>query len=606
MALVFVFIIIYSSFSAIVGITRRYGVAIILHPAHTFVNRQHQELSVSDTRYSMNTLSSGENSLRTGNTGRIIRIFLIAVAAATALFIAFFAVALPMRKNEFLFSSDYSYMENIVMSENRDVFLGMAENYVAGHITEFENQDEVMKVLAVLLSPDRLSFARTPDYTGEAPSYTVYAGGKAFFTVFLSYAGKTLSGFDKWEVENIIISDLCEVGTSVCVEVPHGASVTVNGIELSDSRLSDSKTGYYALTEFEKDLADTVYCDRYELGVFFSAPNADAVFEGCRLTASEYKNGVIRFSYPPSLTTVYSLTVPYGSSVTVNGISLSNGYIIETGLKYPFLTRFEEKLPELSTSLIYQISGLFRIPEVSVSYNGVPLEDSVKGSYCLPADMTKTYKIYAPSDAVVKLNGVSAGKSEITAENIEFPILQDVTSYVKIRPYLTEYTVSGLLSSPEITASDAKGKALKADIYHSDENRILFLYPSTPEPPEKDVITLKTFAEYYVKYIYSGSYNLGNHYSNITAMTPAKSLAFTKLKNMYNSLYKADISRNIKFGNPEYYDYTAYSETAFSCMVKLPFPAVRNGETVSDEVTLQILYVYSGNIRRVINYLVYE
>lgn len=128
-----------------------------------------------------------------------------------------------------------------------------------------------------------------------------------------------------------------------------------------------------------------------------------------RLAVSEYKNGIIRFSYPPSATAVFSLTVPYGSSVTINGILAESEYITENGLKYPFLTRFEEKLTGLPSALTYQIVGLFRTPQISVTYNGVPLEASGKNCYRLPSDMTKSYKIYAPSDAVVKLNGVSLG-----------------------------------------------------------------------------------------------------------------------------------------------------------------------------------------------------
>lgn len=557
-------------------------------------------------RYAMNIHSSGKSPSRTGNTLRFPKIILPITAAAVILLLTvFFSAALLMREKEFLLSSDYSYMENTVIHQSSGVFLEMAEEYVSEHITKFENRDEVMNGLTVLLSPDKLSFARAAEYTEMSPAYTVYSEGKAFFTVVLSRAGKTLSGFDKWKTESIIISDLCEIGTSVCVEVPHGAAVTVNGIELSDSLLSDGKAEYYALTEFEKDLSDTVYCDRYELGIFFSAPDADAVLDGSRLAVSEYKNGIIRFSYPPSATAVFSLTVPYGSSVTINGILAESEYITENGLKYPFLTRFEEKLTGLPSALTYQIVGLFRTPQISVTYNGVPLEASGKNCYRLPSDMTKSYKIYAPSDAVVKLNGVSLGQSEITAENIDLPILKDVTSYLKNRPYLTEYTVSGLLMPPEITASDSSRKTLTVDPYHSGGNSIFFLCASSSEPPAKDIVTLKAFARYYVKYFYSGSAGLADNYSNITAMTPSKSLAFTKLKNEYKALYHSDVFQNIKYGECEYYDYTVYSDTAFSCMVKLPFTAVHSGETVSEEVTLQILYIYSGNIRRVINYLAY-
>ena len=112
----------------------------------------------------MNIHSSGKSPSRTGNTLRFPKIILPITAAAVILLLTvFFSAALLMREKEFLLSSDYSYMENTVIHQSSGVFLEMAEEYVSEHITKFENRDEVMNGLTVLLSPDKLSFARAAE-----------------------------------------------------------------------------------------------------------------------------------------------------------------------------------------------------------------------------------------------------------------------------------------------------------------------------------------------------------------------------------------------------------------------------------------------------------
>ncbi len=537
----------------------------------------------------------------------LLPIALILVFAAVCAAAVCLTLPLIGRQKDFSSSSDYAFVKDYISGEGKDLLISLCSSYISENITEFENEEEMKALYSKKLSEESIMISRSDDYTDKAPVYTVFVGGKAFFKTTLSHDGKTLSGFNKWKIDSVTLADSCEIGEYTYIEAPHGSSVTLNGASLSEEYLSTYKTEYYALTEFEEHLSNNIYCDKYEIGFFFGEPEIDAVFEGYRLNILDRKGGTVRFSYPPSLTSIQSITVPYGSSVTVNGKPLSGAYVSETGLPYSFITRFEKNVSGIITSLTYQISGLFEAPDIKVTYNGVTLEkDAGSSAYRLPDDTVRSYKILAPEGTTVKLNGVSLGKSEVSAEKTELPILDELKNYAKKRPYLVEYTVNGLLSVPKITASDKNGISLVPDTYYSKGNTIYYLPAASEAPPEQDIVTLKAFSRYFVKYFYSGSSGVANNFANITGMTPGKSLAYTKLKAEYKTIQKSDIYKSIKYGTPEYYDYIAYSDTTFSCMVKLPFTAKLNGEQVSEELKIQILYIYSGNIRRVVNYLVFE
>ncbi len=532
------------------------------------------------------------------------RLLLPAAAVLFALLVILACVALILRQEEFRLSSDYAYMKEFLAREDnaalREAGLPLLEK-----INEYEDEEQVRERLSALLSPEKLTFARQEDCPADAPLYTVYSDGRVFFTVRLARAGSTLSGFERWRIDGISIAEDSEIGVPVRIEAPKGASVTVNGITLPDEERSGS-VPYGGLSKFEASLSDTVCCDLYEPGIFFFPPDVDAVLDGRRLLLTGQENGVYRFSYPASAAGVFSLTVPYGAEVTVNGIAADSSDVAGTGLPYPFLTRFERDLPGITGSTVYRISGLFEEPEITVTYNGIPLRGDKRGNYRLPEEKTQRYTVYAPSDAVVRLNGIAVGAPEITAEQVEIPILDGLTNYAKKRPYLTEYTVTGLLRAPEITATDSSGRKLTPALRYSEGNTVTFLCASEPAPPEKDIITLRAFARYYIQYLYGGSRNTNGNYGNITDMTPGKSPAFEKLRDAYSEIARTEPRRNIRFGTAEYREFISYADSAYSCIVTLPFTSEADGEELEETLVIEILYVFSGSIRRVVNYTVWE
>ncbi len=533
-----------------------------------------------------------------------VLLFSFGAMAATVILCCLFL--LSGRQKDFLSSSDYEFITSYLAGEERKEITSFTEAFVGENLTPFEEREEVEKALSDSLSPSRLSVSRDGAYTPDAPIYTVYSDGKEILTVALKSAGKTKTGFEKWKIESVGFSSPSALKTDLAVEVPHGAVLTVNGQEAGESLRLPETVNCPALSEFEQSLSSRICCDRYELGSFFLSPDVSAVLEGYRLRQPlPDKDGVLRFSYPAAYISTLLLTVPQGATVKVNGLPVPDSYV--TGnTSYPFLSRYEATLSDVALSRVYQLSGLFEEPTVEVEYGGVLLSpEEGSGLYRLPEDSLKKITVVAPDYASVKLNGIPLSHAEITSEGADLPLLEGVTSYAKKRPHLVEYTVTGLFRDPTVTAVNAEGSALATDGFRTTEDRIFFLHTTEPGPPDKDTVTLRSFARYYVSFLYGGGANLNANYSRVTDMTPSSSQAFTKLKAQYSTLRNSPAGKNITYGDPVYRDYAVIASSAYSCTVVLPYSFEREGTVEEGTLTMEILYVFSGSIRRVVNFIVH-
>ena len=530
-------------------------------------------------------------------------IVLIAVAVFAILLSLIFTALLTRRVNDFKSASDYAFAEQVLSETTTEAFYNTLRPFVETHLTVYESGDTVKAALLRHIAAAHITFSRADTYTSEAPVYTVYLDSKEVFLLTLK-GKKTLSGYPQWTVQGLEVSPRCELGNETSIEVPHGAMLTVNGHELLP--IDAEKAPYQGLSEFEQSLSESIYCDRYTLGRLFLTPEISAVLNSYRLRAESVKDGTFRYGYPSSRTKSIAITVPYGAIITVNGVSVGTRYLVETGCAYPYLTRFESDIPNLITASVYQIPFLFEEPTVTVIRDGEVLTADSDYVYRLPAQDTKTAVIVAPSYATVRINGISLAQSEITKENLDLPIGEGVTGFAMDRPRMVEYTVSGLLTDPLITATDASGLSLTPSPYYSDDTRLLFACTPGGTVPDREQLTLRTFAKLYLQFVYSATNGQSTNYRNCTDMTPSSSLAYQTLRSTIYTLYDAPVHRNIKFGTIEYLGYYPYSKTSYSAILRVPFSSTLNGEKLNHVVTMEILYIYSGSIRRIVNYKVLE
>ena len=508
---------------------------------------------------------------------------------------------LSLRASDLRLSSDYQFMKDFLKGAEEDYFYRLALPHVEETVTPYENVTLVKQNLADALHPDAITFARADGYTKDKPAYTLYADSRVAFTVLLERKG-SLSGRPSWRIASITHTEHCGLASKQIVEVPHGATLTVNGVPVD--RADATPAPYHALSAFEDVLADTYYADRYELGSFYVTPTLIAELNGERLRADAVTAGTVCFAYPASYTTTATLTVPYGSHIHVNGKDVSSAYLAQSGIPYPFLTRFEIDLPLSLTSVVYQISGLFQTPEILVTNGDAVLTSDGKGAYRLPEENTKSVVVVAPTYATVKLNGVSVGLTEATVLKEELPIMEGVSGYAKDRPYLTRYTISGLLNDPIITAVDQYGRSLSVSPYYSNDGQLLFSCTPGSTVPDREKLTLRTFARLYVIYVYSAYNGMNAHYSDVSSMAPSNSPAYSTLRSTFYKLYNADRHSNISVGTVEFLEYYPYSTTTYSAILKIPFTTTLDGKQLTHEMIMDVLYVYSGSIRRIVNYKV--
>ncbi|MBE6621743.1 MAG: hypothetical protein E7630_02190 [Ruminococcaceae bacterium] len=528
---------------------------------------------------------------------------LCSLAAVTVGAVVLLTCLLVTHRRDFRNASDYRFVEKWLSEAADAVFYEAALPFFEAEITPYEEETAAKHLLAEALKAEKLSFSRADAYTDESPVYTLFLEGKDVFTLTLANRGNGPSGYPRWEVASLALSPICALGDPLTLEVPKGASVTVNGTALDAS--SAETVPYFALTAFEAALSDTYSCQRYLLGRFFGEPTVTVSFDGKSLPPDALRDGVLYYPYPSSYTTALSLTVPYGAAVTVNSVPLSGEAVMETKIPYPALTRFEVGRPE-AVALRYSLAGLFETPDVEVRCGETVLTESEAGLYLLPEELTKTMTVLAPDYATVKLNGIPLGEADQDGEPVDLPILEGVTKYAKKRPHMIRYQVSGLLALPSVTAVDADGNPLLLCSYRSAEGEAFFLCSDDGTIPDKELLTLKTFAHAYVTYTYSGISKLTTHYNTVVSMTPAKTPAFSKLKAAYQDLYKADVHTDIQFGHVEALHYTVFSDSAYGAVLKIPFTSRREGEALSHTVIMEVLYVYSGGVRLIANYQVLD
>ena len=494
-------------------------------------------------------------------------------------------------------ASSYKLAKGYIEKVSASILYDKLDDYVRKNISEYEELPQVEHKLKEILENGELSVMQAEGFNANNPKYTVYIDGKEAYILTLE---RNIFLGDAYKVKSLNVSQNLNLGNDFVVDVPSGATVTVNGIELE--RAMSIPVKYYRLSEFEESLTNEYSSDRYSLGRFFLSPDVTVVYNGVRLSSPSIDNGALCYDFPSEMTKNYSFTVPDGAIIEVNGKTVDREYITEGKLPYPFLTRFESDMTGMPVSKTYELTGLFAEPEIKVTYNGIELT-SKDGAYYLPSEMTKNIVIMAPDYAVVKLNGKTLGATEITAKKQELPILSGVSGYAKKRPYLTEYTVKGLLTEPTITAVDESGKILTVNKYYSSEGKLVFNCTSSGNPSSTVTKALTNYAKAYVKYVYSANSGLESNYNDAISYTPYSSLAYASLKETYRTLYNAPQYKIISYGTLKVSEYYKYSDSAYSAIVELPFTANRNGETVSLTVTLEILANFSGS-RRWINYKV--
>ena len=236
--------------------------------------------------------------------------------------------------------------------------------------SEFETKSQLEDELCLsLLRDGKMTYVKDEVYTDAAPVYLVSVNGVELCRVYMSpqTGGEAGFGLQYMSINKVeLLADfIAPAARSITITAPVGATVTVNGIAVSESYLSDAAPDTSYLPELEQNATDLLCC--YEIAnIYGTVEIAGTAANGDTLVAEKSdENGAV-FALPEGELS-YTIYAPAGATVSVNGVELDENYK-KTG-EDTTLSLFEGlenygAAPEMEA---WEVGGLHQTPEITAA-----------------------------------------------------------------------------------------------------------------------------------------------------------------------------------------------------------------------------------------------
>lgn len=234
--------------------------------------------------------------------------------------------------------------------------------------SEFETKNQLVDELCLsLLRDGKMTYVKDEAYTDAAPVYLVSVNGVELCRVYMSPQAGGEAGFGLQYMSinkvELLAGFIAPEARTISITAPADATVTVNGIAVSESYLSAEAPDTTYLPELEQNAADLL-C-RYDIeGIYGTVEIAATSAKGETLVAEKTdENGAV-FALPEGELS-YTIYAPVGATVSVNGVELDENYK-KTGGDVT-LSLFEGlenygTAPEMET---WEVGGLHQTPELT-------------------------------------------------------------------------------------------------------------------------------------------------------------------------------------------------------------------------------------------------
>ena len=238
--------------------------------------------------------------------------------------------------------------------------------------TEFETKSALVDELCLdLIREGKMSYVNDEEYTEEAPVYLVSVGGTELCRVYLSpqLGGEAGFGLEYMSIDKVelLAGFISPEPRTLSITAPADATVTVNGITVSENYLSSEPVDASYLPELEPE-ATELLC-RYDISGIYGTVEIGATSASGEVLEAESsdENGAV-FALGEGELSV-KICAPEGSSVSVNGVELDESYKTGEKLTAAFLEGLEDygTAPELE---VWGVSGLHLEPEISAEGEG--------------------------------------------------------------------------------------------------------------------------------------------------------------------------------------------------------------------------------------------
>ena len=235
--------------------------------------------------------------------------------------------------------------------------------------TEFETKSSLVDELCLdLIKTGKMTYVQDEAYTDEEPVYLVSVGGTQLCRVYLSpqLGGDAGFGLKYMSINKVeLLADFINPQPrTLSITAPADATVTVNGIAVSESYLSSEPVDTAYLPELEPGAAELL-C-RYDIaGIYGTVEIGATSAEGEVLSAeSSDENGAVFALAEGSLS--FRICAPEGAVVSVNGIELDESYKTGETVTPGYMSGLESygAAPELQ---VWEVGGLHLEPEFTVT-----------------------------------------------------------------------------------------------------------------------------------------------------------------------------------------------------------------------------------------------
>jgi len=384
----------------------------------------------------------------------------------------------------------------------------------AGLESEYESSESIAAACrSALMKLEKNYECRKDHNITDSTSYRVYRDDVLIGRIMLQDSGNGKYGFSSWEVVQgeVFLEEFCTERYSVTVCIPgqgEEIQLTVNGKPVSPDDLITDKAAYRFASPFEQSAGITAkvyYIDR-----LYAEPDIQCTAAGISC-AKQRTDDEIWFLYPEKLLYTYTITVPQGSVLKINGVTADDSYRTAADITYAYAD-VEVSLADLPKAQRYTVSGLWQNPGITASFQGIPLRitqenTSFRADY--PEELLYTAKIRVPAGSTVTMRGVSCTPYKSPQNETAYP---ELFENEKNAPLYDVYLLEKLFVQPEIPQIIYNGNPLACLV--TEDGQYCEFSALYPEVNDSEVQGLAlAFATDYFNYIAYGYRNTAENLS---------------------------------------------------------------------------------------------
>lgn len=194
------------------------------------------------------------------------------------------------------------------------------------------------------------------------------------------------------------------------------------------------------------------------------------------------------------------------------------------------------------------------------------------------------YEILAPTNSEVYINGIKVTSDYIKEKDIAVSDLANAAKYVTV-PTMVKYSISGLITKPEITAIGGSYKSQLTATNDTDHS-MKFAFESNQDFNNSQEARIIEFTKIYGNYVTNDV-----KFSSISPYVISNSHAYTFLKSISQvNIWYSEHTRP-EFKNLTVSNYQIYTDSCYSCDVSFTLTLVTPQKTIEYPTNLRYYFV---------------